>query len=125
MIGVTAFTVVALITIIFLKKQNPEYALLVSAAAGAVLLATVIGWVYSPLSNMFQKLVDYGVKSYLVEYLLKVFAICYLTKFASELCNDFDQTSLSAKIELAGRGTVFILTLPLLDSVLEVASSLV
>jgi stage III sporulation protein AD len=125
MIGVTAFTIVALITIIFLKKQNPEYALLISAAAGAVLLVTVIGWVYSPLSNMFQKLADYGVKSYLVEYLLKVFAICYLTKFASELCNDFDQTSLSAKIELAGRGTVFILTLPLLDSVLEVASSLV
>ena len=125
MIGVTAFTVVALITIIFLKKQKPEYALLISAAAGAVLLVTVIGWVYSPLSNMFQKLADYGVKSYLVEYLLKVFAICYLTKFASELCNDFDQTSLSAKIELAGRGTVFILTLPLLDSVLEVASSLV
>lgn len=125
MLKVISFAIIALLVVLILKERSPEYAMLCSAAAGAILLITVIGWIYSPLNELFQTLYSYGIKSYLVKYLLKVFAVCYITKFASELCEDFGQTSLSGKIDLAGRGTVFLLTLPLLSSVLEIASSLI
>lgn len=125
MLQTVIFAIIALIVVLFLKKHHPEYALLVSSAAGVILLVTVISQIYRPIEALFEKLEGFGVDNSLVVYLLKVFGVCYITKFASELCSDFGQTSLSAKVELAGRGAVFVLTLPLIEGVLELAVNLI
>lgn len=125
MLQTVVFSIIALIVVLFLKSHHPEYAVLVSSAAGAIILATVILQVYGPIKDLFEKIEEFGVESSLVTYLLKVFGVGYITKFAGELCNDFGQTSLSDTVELAGRGVVFILTIPLLQSILELAVSFI
>ena len=125
MLQTVIFSLIALIVVLFLKKYHPEYSMLVSAAAGAIILVTVILQIFSPIKTLFEKIEQYGVDSSLVSYLLKVFGICYITKFASELCSDFGQTSLAGKVELAGRAAVFVLTIPLLNRVLELAVSFI
>ncbi len=125
MLQTVIFALITLIIVLFLKNHHPEYAMLASAAAGVILLVTVILQIYRPIEALFEKLEGFGVDSALIVYLLKVFGVCYITKFASELCSDFGQTSLSAKVELAGRAAVFVLTLPLIESVLELAISFI
>lgn len=125
MLQTVAFAIIALILVLFLKNYHPEYAIMASAAAGIILLVTVLFQIYKPVVSLFEKIEEFGVDSSLVSYILKAFGVCYITKFASELCSDFGQTSLSGKVELAGRAAIFALTLPLLKSILELATSLI
>lgn len=125
MFNIVIFSVVSLMAILIVKKHNPEIAVIISAGAGAIALLFIFGWVKEPLSELIKRLEEYGANSALTEYLLKVFGICYVTKFASELCTDFGQTSLSGKIDLAGRCTVFLLSVPLFDKIFEIVAALI
>ena len=124
MLKTVAFVLVALVLVVFLKDSKPEYALFLSAIAGAMLLGNIFMNVITPLKSLFGRLEEYGVASNLIIYVLKAFGICYITKFASELCTDFGQTSLAGRVELSGRATVFVLTLPIINKVLELAAGL-
>ncbi len=124
MFKVVAFAIITLILVLLLKHRLPEYSMLILAAAGVILTLTVLGWVYSPLQTLFESLSRYNLDSALFKYLLKVFGVLYITKFATELCEDFGQTLLSGKIDFAGRATVFLLSLPLINSVFDLVSEM-
>ena len=119
-----AFAIVAAVIIVFLKQSHPEIAMALTAVAAAMLLIGTLLQVYGPIQQFAQILAACGLESSAVTYLLKTLGICYLTRFCCELCTDFGQSSLAAKIDLAGRAAVFLLSLPLLIQVLEVAISL-
>ncbi len=125
MFKVIAFSLITLFLVLILRNHSSGYALLLSVLAGSLALIFITGEIYPHLKELQDRLSDFGVNSYLTKYLFKVFGICYITRFAAELCEDFGQTSLSGKIDFAGRATVLILSLPLLSSVLEIATSLV
>lgn len=125
MLEIVGFSLISLIVVLFLKKTHPEFAILVSAAAGIMMLLYAVVKIYSPFELLFSKLEELGVESGLLTYVFKVFGICYITKFASELCADFGQSSLSGKVELCGRAAVFLLSIPLLNRILEIASELI
>ncbi len=125
MVKIIIFAFISLVLILFLKSYRPEYAVLATAAAGTILLVFIISEVYSPLHTLFLMLEDYGINGKLTTYLLKAFAICYLTKFATDVCTDFGQTSLSSKVELAGRAAIFLLSLPLISGILQTGLSLI
>lgn len=125
MIKIIIFALVSLALILFLKAYRPEYAMLATAATGGILLIFIITSVYSPITELFKVLEDYGIKNELIAYILKAFAICYLTKFATDICTDFGQTSLSGKVELAGRAAIFVLSIPLIKSILQTGLSFI
>lgn len=124
MFGIVAFALICLFVILFLKTTNPQTAAVTAAAAGCMLLAYLVLKVYPPLKELLCELEQVGVPSRLITYVLKTFGICYLTKFAADLCDDFGQTSLGSKVEFAGKVSIFILTLPLLKTILSGALSL-
>lgn len=124
MIKIIIFAIISLALILFLRSYRPEYALLATAAAGAILLAFVITEIYKPVSSLFEMLESYGIDNELTTYLLKAFGLCYITKFASDLCTDFGQASLSGKVELAGRAALFVLSVPLIGRILQLGLSL-
>ena len=124
MLKIIIFALITLGAVLVLNKTNGEYAMLTSFAAGGLIFLSVCAAVYPYLSELFENVENYGADASLIKYVIKVFAICYITKFASEICNDFGQTSLAGKVDLAGRSTVFIHTIPLLKGVLEIASAL-
>ena len=125
MFTVIAFVLISLFLVLVLKNHGSEYALLLSVLAGCLALVFITTEIYPHLEELKDRLSDFGVDSSLVKYLFKVFGICYITRFAAELCEDFGQTSLSGKIDFAGRATVLILSVPLLSSVLEIAATLI
>lgn len=121
---VVVFALVSLALCLLLRQSHPAYAMAVAAVSGILLLIRVIALLYDPLQALFALLTEYGVRQELVTYLLKAFGICYLTKFAAELCTDFGQTSLAGKVELTGRVMLFVLSAPLMRQMLEWGLSL-
>ncbi len=113
-----------LITAVFsviLKQKNSEYALFLSVAAGVVIGLLLLKNLFAPIRAIADALESYGVELDCFKVALKAVGIGYITSFISDLCKDCGQASLALKAELAGKCAIFILSAPLLLSVLNTA----
>ena len=116
--------VVALASVI-LKQYKPEYSLVLTLVGSAVVLVVVFTAV-SPLLDQLKALAERsGVQVEWVKLLIKALGICYLTQFAADSCRDAGQASLAAKAEMAGRVTVLVMSVPMLEQVMELVLKLV
>lgn len=121
-IGVCVITAVASL---FIKKYQPEYSLVLTLLSGAlvlVALALTLGGIISQLRDVFD---SSKLDSEIFKVVIKALGICYITNFAGDTCRDFGQTSLAAKVELAGKITITVLTLPLIKGILSTALELI
>ena len=106
---------------IILKNKNSEYALFVSLAAGVVTALIILKNLSSPLLELKSRIESYGVESEYFKVAIKALGIGYVTSFRADSCRDSGQTSLAAKAEFAGKAAIFLISVPLLMSVLEIA----
>ncbi len=122
-LNVIAICLVAAAGVLFLKQHRPEFALILSAAAGILVLIYLMEPTLQILGAVKERLESAGVSS-VFSTLLKVIGICYITDFAADICRDFGQSSLAAKVETAGKISVVGLCLPLVDSLLKITDRL-
>ena len=122
---VIGICLIALFAAIFLKQYRPEFALAVTVIASVIALLLVgIGFseIKSELKDVFGKI---EMVDGLFSVVIKALGICYICEFASNLSKDFGQNSLAAKIELAGKISIMILTFPLIKQITETALDLI
>jgi stage III sporulation protein AD len=60
-----------------------------------------------------------------IEIILKMIAIAYICEFASCLCKDAGYSAIGTEIELAGRVSMVVISLPVLLSVIDIITRLV
>lgn len=123
-IAVIAICVIAAAAVLFLNQHRPEFAMLLSAAAGLLVLIYLLAPTAEIIAALKMRLDAVGLSS-VFAVLLKVIGICYLTDFAAELCRDFGQNSLAGKVEMVGKIAIVALCLPLVDSLLEITEQLI
>lgn len=123
--GMIAVGLISCVLVLVVKQYRPELGLLVSIAAGCVILLAVL-MKFTPVIEQLKSLVyNSGIKKEYLSIMIKSLGICYLTQFASDICNDFGQTSLASKIELCGRVTLAALSMPLMITLIETVSKMV
>lgn len=118
---IIAFCLIAAFLCLVLKPKSGEYAFAVSIAAGIIVLTVILKNIASPIKELSQKLSDYGVETDYFKIALKAVGLAYITDFIADACRDAGLASLAAKAELAGKGAIFLLSVPLFISVLETA----
>lgn len=122
--GLIGLSIVSCIVVIVVKQYKPEFALITTIAAGSVILFMLLGRFTSVFNELKLISESAGIKSEYMEVMLKGLGICYLTQFSSDICNDFGQSSLASKIELCGKITLAVLSIPLLKSLIETISKI-
>ncbi len=120
------FKVLALLLItcavcLVLKEKNSEYALLTAITAGVIVSLIILKNLASPINAIRESLETYGVNTEYFKVALKAVGIGYVTSFIADSCRDSGQTSLASKAELAGKAAIFVLSVPLIISVLKTA----
>ena len=120
--GLIGLSIVSCIVVIVVKQYKPEFAFITTIAAGSVILFMLLGRFTSVFNELKLISESAGIKSEYMEVMLKGLGICYLTQFSSDICNDFGQSSLASKIELCGKITLAVLSIPLLKSLIETIS---
>ncbi len=117
--------IIACFLVIFLRQYKPEYALLVALLASTFLLV----WILDDMIRIIGEIRSLFTKANIpTEYLAVVFkalGICYLTQFATDLCKDFGQNALAGKVELIGKIAVFLLSLPVMQQVVDFSVQLI
>ncbi len=110
---------------VLLIGYRPEYSLAVAACIGALIFGFVIKSIVPAMENLTRLLSGTGLNLGYFKIALKSLGICYISSFAADICRDFGQSSLAAKAELIGKCAVFLLCLPMLSAVIEIALSFI
>lgn len=118
---VLGLCLVAAVLCVVVGKTAGEYRLLISVAAGVIIAVMVLKNLAAPIILIKEKLEEYGVESDYFKVAFKAVGIGYITSFIADTCRDCGQTTLALKAELAGKCAIFMLSLPLIISVLEMA----
>ena len=118
---ISAVILVALGICVFLKTYRPEYSVLLTMAVSLVVIAVIISRVYPSIKTLKDIYYQSSGNQSNFAILIKTMVISYIAGFCGDTCRDFGQTALAQKVELAGRCAIFILTMPLLLTILQTA----
>ena len=124
-IKIIALAFIIVICFLLVKQFKPELAFLVEIA-GAVLL---LGYILDLLKETFS-FFDYvvnvaGVNSELFLVLLKIIGVGYLTEFSVNMYSDCGNTSVANKVLLAGKLTIFVLSIPIIKELIDMLVSVI
>lgn len=114
------FSIVAVILITILKSAKKEdFALITTIVASLVMFAFIL----LKLENIVTMLEDVinksGINKDYLTLLLKVTGIAYVVELATNICKDAGSSSLASKIEMLGKISIVVLTVPIITAVVN------
>lgn len=107
------------------KKDKPEFALLISLVCAIIIAFEVIKGVGNVMGQIDRIIVQCGIDIMYLEVSLKAMGIAYVSQFAAEILRDGGEGAIASKVEMAGKVAILIITVPVLGSLLEMCLKVV
>lgn len=117
-IAAAAAGLVGTVLALILGQYRPEFRMLVTAAVTLLLMAMVLERLSPVLEQLRSTMELTGLTGNYAAILFKAVGICLLTQLAGDVCRDSGESSIASKIELAGRATILLTAMPLIQEVL-------
>lgn len=121
LIKVSAVIIVVAVFATVLRNRLGEYSILLVITTISILLVFIFGNLFSAIATVRNLFYKSGNISVYFTTALKALGISYISTFASDICRDFGLSALAQTSEITGKIMIFILSLPLVSSVLEAA----
>ncbi len=118
---ITIICVIAAVFCLFVRAQRPEFSILTAIATATIVLILIFTSLTSPINALLQKLEGYGIELSYFKIALKALGIGYVAGFSADICRDAGQTSLATVAEIAGKCGIFLLSLPLVVNIVDLA----
>ncbi len=122
------FTVVGIICAVIcliLKQVRPETAPFAEVASVMVIAVMLTQSLKNALSELEDLIGGIGViNDGYIFLLVKVLGVAVVTKTGADICRDCGNSALGVNVELAGKVIIFLMCLPLLKTVVELADGL-
>lgn len=122
---IISLIIITLVIILTLEKTNKEYTIILTIVCSIIVLMFVVVKLDGIISLLDDLVQQSGVNKDYLKILLKVTGIAYLVELAKDICIDAGSSSLASKVELAGKISIVVLTLPIFTSVISVVISIV
>lgn len=101
------------------KSIYPEYSLYLTIAGGLILMGIAIsqiGVLIAYIKNIYGYLM---MDSLYLKILMKIIGIAYLCEFSSNLCKDAGYSSIAGQIEMVGKLSILIISMPVMTALLD------
>ena len=119
-----ALAVVAALCALVVRQSAREVGLVLSLAAGAIILTQALGAVEA-IRSLMEELGDRaGLSPAVLDPVLKTVGIAVLTRVAAEVCRDAKESGIAAFVETAGAVMALYVALPLMRAVLDTVGEL-
>jgi stage III sporulation protein AE len=118
-IKIMALAVIAVLICVYLKNIGSPFHLYISLSVCVLIMLMVVLKLSSVIESI-SKFTDY--LKYSGEYadiLLKTVIITYVTSFTSDICKDSGYNSIANQVELFGKITIIILSIPVIFELLD------
>jgi stage III sporulation protein AD len=104
---------------VLLRKEKPEFAVLVSIATGLVVLWLVFDSLSYAVAAVNSLIVKTGADSGIIGITLKICGIGIVAEYFCGVIEDAGETAIAKKAEMAVKAVIFVMTLPLIINVVE------
>ena len=121
MLKIFLIAFVALAAIVLLKQIKPEFALLLKFAVLLLLGFLVFSEVSDAVSEIFSFGERASIDSEMLKILLKALGLCLVAQIASDVCKDCGESALSTSVELVGKLSIVLMTLPVAAQLIEIS----
>lgn len=109
--------VIGMLAALSCRKHHVEFSALISIGICLLLMFFMVQ-AFDGLVAFIQQLAG-AVNLEYVGVLLKLIGVAYICEFASGLCRDAGYQAISGQIETAGRVTMLLLTIPVMEAIIE------
>ena len=123
-ITICGAAIVTAVLAVMLRSQSTHSAMLLSLAAGAIIILSLLKNLPATLSGIQSVLSDGGIDTADIAILLKVMGICFVTEFTCDCVTEAGLLSLSTNISFAGKILVLLTSLPLFQNIISVITTL-
>lgn len=121
---VLLISILIVITIVLIKQIKPEFTVFIIVGGSLIILGIIMNW-FTPIISAIENIISKtGINSSLIENILKIVGIGYLTEFASNICLDSGNSSIADKVQLAGKTFILISSLPIITNLIDIISGL-
>lgn len=124
-LGIAVLCITSTILCKIMNRYKEEYSLFISVAVCVVILLSVILYI-SPAIEMVNDLFSSaGIGTENIKILIKGLGICYITQLAQDICKDNNYESIATQVELVGKISLILLSLPLFKNLIGIVNSLI
>ncbi len=107
------------------KKDKPEFALLISLICAVIISFDVIKGISNVMTQIDKIIAQCGIDVKYLAVSLKAMGIAYVSQFAAEILRDGGENAIASKVEMAGKVAILIITVPLLGAFLQMCIKVV
>lgn len=119
-----ALCTVAILLALALKSKNPEISGFISVAICILLLGLCVDRIQIILQSLHRLTDKIQVEGTYLLILLKLIGIAYICEFAASISKDAGYSAVASQIELLGKLTMLMVSLPVLLQVVDTVLSL-
>ena len=116
--------IVAALLALSLRGQRPEFAMLLSLGCGVFVLFYLLGEMKAISAELEELLSGLSQKSELTGLILKALGVCIVAELGSQCCRDAGENAIAAKVELAAKAALVLISMPIFSSLLQMAGEL-
>ncbi len=102
-----------------IKEQKPGFAFLLILFTGTGIFLFLVDQIQKIIQMIENLAASANVNSLYVRTILKIIGIAYIAEFTSHISKDAGQSSLAAKVELAGKILILAMAVPILTVLIE------
>lgn len=107
-----------------IRRTNPEIALLITLAAGILILLSALD-IVEGLQDVLNRLSDTsGLTTAVLAPVLKTVGVGVVTKIAADLCRDAGASAIASSVEFFGAAAAVYVAAPLLQTVFSMVGAL-
>ena len=105
------------------KSGKSEYGIYISIALSIIVFAGILEHLET-LIEIMRRIGEYiNIDSLYIRILMKMIGITYVCEFASSICKDAGYQTIAGQIEIFGKLSVFVLSMPVLLALLDTVRS--
>ncbi len=119
------FGILAAVLCVIVRQIKPESAVFVSIAAGIGILAAVVTAAAPSVGAITELAENAGIDGEFTKVLLKALAVCYITTLSADCARDAGESAVAAKLELGGRISIAMLSLPVFVELANMVTGLI
>ncbi|MEE1313484.1 MAG: stage III sporulation protein AD [Lachnospiraceae bacterium] len=124
MIKIVLTGVITAVLVLILKEQQKGISAVVLMAGSLAILLFCMEYLETIL-ELFDSISDMmKVDKIYIKILLKIIGISYICQFASEICKDLGSQTVGKQIEMAGKLSVLVVSIPVIQGLLDTMKEL-
>ena len=109
---------------VMLKEQKPQMAIFVGLSTALILFLMLLSKVQYVIDVITMTALKINLNPEYIAAIFRMIGISYLVQFGSDACRDAGQTAIASKIELAGKITIVVISIPVLLSLFNMLMGL-